>query len=358
MLTILRSLIIVLVLAVWITPAQACLGPPLEHTIFFDKVPPDFYPGSDFRADVVANVVLEDVRDDGAHGIVTARVTKAISGDVKVSDHIQLRYNVTSCGPYHKKGEGGMIAAQYGDAGSGQKILVALTRPQGGCPDRSKMLDLRAAPDYGQAPLSVRFSAPAASEEGIYRIDFGDGQKSDLLKQCKEKVCTVDAEHAYLLRGTYAGILTLMPSCAPGKGCTPIRTGSAGLTVRGGEEPWASLSAEPISGKEPPLSVTFTIKGFGGPFTLAYGDGFFGPDFGYILNGRTVTDTHVYQNPGTFKAKLVSLGREYDAAMIAVAKRELSAACRDAIQKFRDGKLAPSALKPVCGESPIPLFEP
>lgn len=249
-----------------------------------------------------------------------------------------------------------MIAARYGNDKNIRNILVALTQPRGGYPDYSKTLFLKAAPSNGEAPLTVHFSAPAAPEEGTYSIDFGDGQKSDLQKQCKGAVCTVDASHTYVLRGTYAGVLTLTPACNTGI-CAAIRTGSAGVTVRGGQEPWASLSATPSLAKEPPLEVTFMIKGFGGPFTLEYGDGF-SKGFGYILDGRTITATHIYKNPGTFKAKLVSLSHEYETVTITVGKRILSAACRDAIQKFWDGKIALPALRPVCGDGDIPLFEP
>lgn len=127
----LRCLLVILVFAGGATPAHACPSADLQHTIFFEKIPPDFYPGSDFRADVVADVVLEEVRGDRMHGIVNARVKNAIKGEIKAGEHIQLHYDVTSCGPYPRKGEDGMIAAQYGDAGDGQKILIALTRPMG-----------------------------------------------------------------------------------------------------------------------------------------------------------------------------------------------------------------------------------
>ena len=127
----LRCLIVILALAAAAMPARACLGASLEETIFFDKVPPDFFPGPDFHADVVADVVLEDVQDDGRHGVIHARVKYASKGAVKAGELIQLHYDVSSCGPYHQKGEDGMIAARYGDAQDGQKILIAHTRPRG-----------------------------------------------------------------------------------------------------------------------------------------------------------------------------------------------------------------------------------
>lgn len=217
-------------------PARACLSPAFWKTIFFDKVPPNFFPGPDFHADVVADVVLEDVHEDGTHGVIHARVKYTSKGAVKAGELIRLHYNVSSCGPYHQKGEDGMIAARYGDAQDGQKILIALTRPQGGYLDLSKMLMLRAAPAYGRAPLTVHFSAPAAPEEGAYRIEFGDGQKSAVYQQCKEHVCTVEASHTYMFPGIYAAILTLTPACMSGT-CPVTRTGSAVVTVLGSETP-------------------------------------------------------------------------------------------------------------------------
>jgi hypothetical protein len=337
--------------------AQACLGPPLERTIFFDKVPPDFFPGSEFTTDVVADVVLENINNNGMIVIVTALVTKTIKGKVNAGDRIKIHYGVSSCGPNHKEGEKGIIAAQFSDTGKGHKFLNALTRPKGGYPDRSKLLDLDATPEYGRAPLTVHFSAPAVTEKGTYRIDFGDGQKRDLQKQCKKQVCTVEVAHTYALRGTYGATLKLIPDCKNGN-CAAIRTGGAGVTVVGGQEPWASLSAKPVLSKEPPLKVTFMIKGFGGPFWMEYGDGSYGSDLGYILDGRTITATHVFDSPGTFESKLVSRGRKYDSTTITVGKRKLTSACREAIQLWRDGKVAPSALTPVCGNGPIPLFGP
>jgi hypothetical protein len=337
-------------------PALACLGPPMEKTIFFDKVPPDFFPGSEFRADVVAGVVLENVHDNGTNVIVTALVTKTIKGTVKAGERITIQYVVSSCGPSHKEGEKGMIAAQFADTGKGQKFLKALTRPRGGYQDRSKILNLNATPYRGQAPLTVHFSAPAGEENGKYCMEFGDGQRRDLQKQCKKQVCTVEVAHTYPVQGTYNAALRLMPDCN-GKKTAAIRAGSVGVIVLGGQESWASLSAEPVLSKEPPLKVTFMIKGFGGPFWLKYGDDS-GTYLGYILDGRTITATHVYDSPGTFESKLVFLDRKYHSVTITVGKRKLSTACREAIQRWRDGKVAPSALTPVCGDGPIPLFEP
>ena len=125
----LRCLLLVVVFAGGPTPAHACRFN-WAGTIFFDKITPDFYPGSDFRADVVADVVLEDVRNDGGHAIVNARVRNAIKGEIKAGELIQILY---LCGPFPPppdKGEDGLIAAKYSDFGEGQKILLGLRPPR------------------------------------------------------------------------------------------------------------------------------------------------------------------------------------------------------------------------------------
>ena len=98
------------------SPAYACLGPDLEYSIFYTKMPP-----SETTTDVFVDVVLEDVR----YGTALARVTKVFQAptDIQQGDKVILKYNFTSCGPNLQVGEKGTIFAKLSISEKGQKIL-------------------------------------------------------------------------------------------------------------------------------------------------------------------------------------------------------------------------------------------
>ena len=92
------------------TAAQACRGPDLEDTLFFTVVPEALT-----SEPVVAKVILEDVQlRDFYKGLASARVQQVLrapGGTLRTGDTVSLRYQVSSCGPYHRAGEQGTIVA-------------------------------------------------------------------------------------------------------------------------------------------------------------------------------------------------------------------------------------------------------
>jgi hypothetical protein len=97
-------------------PAEACLGQILEHTVFFDKMPE-----LKLDADVVAKVILEDVKD----GLASARIiqVEVSAGNIHPGDKVQLKYSFSSCGPNHKNGEEGIIIAKSTLNDKGEIVL-------------------------------------------------------------------------------------------------------------------------------------------------------------------------------------------------------------------------------------------
>lgn len=92
------------------TSAQACMGYMAEDTLFFEGVPAEAA-----AADVIASVIIKT--DNSRSGAadrpdgVEAEIRAVQKGDVKTGDRVFLKFLSTSCGPWHKAGEVGMIAA-------------------------------------------------------------------------------------------------------------------------------------------------------------------------------------------------------------------------------------------------------
>jgi hypothetical protein len=107
------------------SPVYACLGPDLEYSIFYKKVPV-----SKTTTDVFVEVVLEDVRDGTALAQVT-KVFQAPTGSLQQGDKVLLKYNFTSCGPNLQVGEKGTIFAKVSVSEKGQKILNLYLRKYG-----------------------------------------------------------------------------------------------------------------------------------------------------------------------------------------------------------------------------------
>jgi hypothetical protein len=114
-----RSLFFAAFFVLMASPASACLGPMLEHTIFFKQAP------ADTKADLVAQGTLEEVRNNPPKNandrVPTAtavvRLTQVFQGKAKAGERVTLQYEVSSCGPNQRVGEKGMIIAKASAAG-------------------------------------------------------------------------------------------------------------------------------------------------------------------------------------------------------------------------------------------------
>lgn len=101
--------------------ALACMGYDQESTLFFNNLPGDI----EAAADVVAVVALDDASDwdnarDPAWNGLQASVKSVRKGPLKAGDSVRLEFSLTSCGPWHKAGEEGLVAARL------------VTQPDGG----------------------------------------------------------------------------------------------------------------------------------------------------------------------------------------------------------------------------------
>lgn len=115
-----------------ITPqAHACLGYSLSDTLFFEAIPS---PQPD--ADVIAKVSLSDVDVEmrTATAMATAtvlQVLKTSDARVKQGEKIVMKYEFSSCGPDHRKGEEGTIIAKTGTDSKGLLVLYPYMRRRG-----------------------------------------------------------------------------------------------------------------------------------------------------------------------------------------------------------------------------------
>jgi|GEM_PF-4333369 len=112
--------IIMVITLLWSVPSHACLGPMLEHTIFFTKPPEPA-----FDADVIAVVTVQDVQPSG---VMKALVNKVKQGPIAVGDVVTIEYQISSCGPNHDAGEKGLIIAKSGKDMTGNMVLYPYTR--------------------------------------------------------------------------------------------------------------------------------------------------------------------------------------------------------------------------------------
>jgi hypothetical protein len=96
---------IVLMLVMMATPANACLGPPLEQYVFFTTVPDE--------ARLAARVTVTEV--DQASLTATARVEEVLVGHLP-SRTIKLVFPApSSCGPHVRTGASGIVFGKLRD---------------------------------------------------------------------------------------------------------------------------------------------------------------------------------------------------------------------------------------------------
>lgn len=125
--------------------AHACMGPGAESTLFFNasaqplifedlgqapstaegmaELPPD--------ADVIAEVVLtgnNSARDRMPTAANIVRVIKTSDARVRQGEEITIKFGYTSCGPNHRSGNKGTIAAKIGTDIEDQLVLCLYSR--------------------------------------------------------------------------------------------------------------------------------------------------------------------------------------------------------------------------------------
>ena len=99
-------------------PAQACLGPSEEFTIFFETLP------ADLKNETVAKVKIEKI----SKGLATAKIIRLITTKndvVKVGDRIILKYPISSCTREAVYGDVGTIVIKGFVNSDDEKNLVA-----------------------------------------------------------------------------------------------------------------------------------------------------------------------------------------------------------------------------------------
>jgi hypothetical protein len=115
-------------IAIFVTmalPAQACLGPAEESTIFFDKIP------ADLKYDIAATVKIDRLdRDRQKSYLATATVlvTKVVRGKLRVGERLRLQYLVSSCGPNDGVGSSGLVIANRQSVRRQHQTLSPYTR--------------------------------------------------------------------------------------------------------------------------------------------------------------------------------------------------------------------------------------
>lgn len=182
-----------------------------------------------------------------------------------------------------------------------------------------------ANPVSGTAPLPVVFRANGG--DGTYYVDFGDGSKTTMSKDCAEgfsqSVCTGNARfasHTYTSSGTYTAVLTYAPACSTGLSCAQsiVQAGSLTVQVNAGSSGTSgngSVTASPSSGAAP-LSVAFVYAApTEGVYYIDFGDGanailsencLAGTATGSAncQNNNRYFATHTYSSAGTYSAKV------------------------------------------------------
>ncbi|MGB7992391.1 MAG: PKD domain-containing protein [Methanoregula sp.] len=143
-----------------------------------------------------------------------------------------------------------------------------------------------ASPTSGTAPLEVTFTDESTGNPASWSWNFGDGNTSTL----------ENPTNTYAVNGTYTVSLTEVNSINSNE------TTMTGYIVVGATTPVAAFSASPLSGIAP-LTVQFIDQSTGSPtqWEWSFGDG---------STGSAESPSHVYTNPGTYTATLVSINSE------------------------------------------------
>ncbi|MGB8308511.1 MAG: PKD domain-containing protein [Methanoregula sp.] len=140
-----------------------------------------------------------------------------------------------------------------------------------------------ATPTSGTAPLEVTFTDESTGNPASWSWTFGDGNTSTLQ----------NPTNTYATDGTYTVSLTEVNSLGTNE------TTMTGYIVVGAATPVAAFSASPLSGLAP-LTVQFVDQSTNSPtqWEWSFGDG---------STGSTENPSHIYTNPGTYTATLVSM---------------------------------------------------
>ena len=101
---------------------HACQGPDQEYTLFFESTP-NLQPG----VDVIAKVSLSNVKDGTATATIK-QVLKTSDARVHKGSKIAMKYQYTSCGPYHGYDKEGTIIARIGADSAGRMVLYPYRR--------------------------------------------------------------------------------------------------------------------------------------------------------------------------------------------------------------------------------------
>jgi len=140
-----------------------------------------------------------------------------------------------------------------------------------------------ATPTSGTAPLEVTFTDESTGNPASWSWTFGDGNTSTLQ----------NPTNTYATDGTYTVSLTEVNSLGTNETTMTV------YIVVGAATPIAAFSASPLSGLAP-LTVQFVDQSTNSPtqWEWSFGDG---------STGSTENPSHIYTNPGTYTATLVSM---------------------------------------------------
>lgn len=185
------------------SPARACSGPGQEYTVFFNasarpliiddlgQAPSTAEGWVDFpeNADVIAEVTLTG-SNAAVYGIPTAarieRVIKSSDDRIKPGEEFSIKFEFTSCGPNHRSGNQGVIAAVMGADIEDRPVLCLYSRKFSGnrlnVPSESRFLS-ECSPDKISEAKKVKQDA----EKGVVKAqtslalmyEKGDGVQPD-----------------------------------------------------------------------------------------------------------------------------------------------------------------------------------
>ena len=106
-------------------PASACRGPMFEQSLFFDAVP------AGIDAGAIANVFVMAVVPDGHRQVAVAYVRQTIRGSFDQWWPVYVVSVPTSCGPYVRAGDRGILAGELRRGAYGMLELIPVTETRG-----------------------------------------------------------------------------------------------------------------------------------------------------------------------------------------------------------------------------------
>ena len=99
---------------------HACAAP-TGDTLLFDVVPEVL-----LDADVIAEVSFADINDNGYPAVATVNIVRLIKTSdqrVRPDEKITVKYDFSTCGPFHRSGDEGIIIAKAGPDIDGRPVL-------------------------------------------------------------------------------------------------------------------------------------------------------------------------------------------------------------------------------------------